>query len=376
MIRKVYLSLILFFISTSIFAQSRKVKDIEKLTQEWASANNNHDLDRLTGLYAPTVLFYGKSKDISSCIKDKELFFKVNDYAITISNIDIDFYRNGTIKCNFNKQETWKGVNRSDQAYLLFEQRGKKYFITGESDNRMDTKLGVDLRLGDKVYKKSNIFNIVIGALAVLFIGGIMYFFKRKGTKRPTPPDVLSTESFKQNISTTASHPVSLPVVNQTKSPGHAFEDYVASLFDAKSGRFKIKRWSSDMKASNGLVDESNKYPDIEFEFLPDKGESHKFAIECKWRSKFHYQGSNLGVKWAEAYQIKNYLEYEAKFKIPVWVVIGLGGTESKPDHIYLIRLTNLAYPFVFETVLKNYKRKDPTYKFFYNPETRMIVNI
>jgi hypothetical protein len=41
-----------------------------------------------------------------------------------------------------------------------------------------------------------------------------------------------------------------------------------------------------------------------------------------------------------------------------------------------LIRLTNLAYPFVFETVLKNYKRKDPTYKFFYNPETRMIVNI
>jgi hypothetical protein len=362
-----YLLFVLLLITMPAFSQTQKVKDIERIAQEWAAANNEHNTEELERLYAPTVLFYGKSKDVSSCIKDKEAFFKANDYTISISKIDIDFYKNGTVKCNFSKNESWKGVDREDQAYLLLEKNGNNYLITGESDNRMDSKLGVDLRLGDKEYKKSSLFNILIGAAggAILILGIIFYFRKsKKGTPKKENTFAVPAPVPESKV------PVEKELTSWEK--GVKFEKYIANLFDAKSKLFEIKYWSSDKIADNGLSPTANRNPDIEFLFNNDK--RHSFAIECKWRQGFIFQGNNSGIEWAKLYQIKWYEEYERKENIPVWVAIGIGGTPDNPQQLFLTKLSNIAqYPFVFESFLKNYRR-NPVYRLYYNAEQKLLL--
>lgn len=154
----VFLLLIFNLLNNSTYSQSKKVKDIEKLVHEWAIANNRQDLEKLESLYARNVMFYGQSKNASACISDKASFFKQNNYAISISDIDVDFYERGAIKCNFTKDESWKKINRRDKAYLVFEKRSDQYLIVAEGDQRMDSKTGVDLDLGPKIYKKTSWF--------------------------------------------------------------------------------------------------------------------------------------------------------------------------------------------------------------------------
>jgi hypothetical protein len=143
---------------------------------------------------------------------------------------------------------------------------------------------------------------------------------------------------------------------------GYEFENYIVTLFDNKTGRFRLMEWRGDKIASNNVFPESNQYPDLEFSFRTKYGR-HRFAVECKWRNSF-YKGK---IDWAREDQIKNYLNYEKEFNIPVFVAIGIGGLASAPEKLFVTPLRNISsYPEVFEHQLMVYKRH-PQRRFFYD---------
>lgn len=337
--------LFLLCTTTPSAAQSKKAKDIEKVANYWADANNRHDVGALERLYAPRVLFYGKPKDVSTCISDKATFFKTNNYSIIISDIDIDFYKNGTIKCNFNKQESWKGVTRKDQAYLLLEKRGNKYLITGESDKRMDDKMGIDLQLGDKEYRKSGLFNIIIGALIVLALLITFYFVQKSRKRNRKIPMLYSQPVIGEPVQAL---PTFSPEILK-KNDGLAFEEYIVKLFD--KNYFTLLHWRGD-KFIDGHYPLSNMDPDLDFRYK-DTARLESFAIECKWRKDFF----NNTIEIAKDRQLSNYRNYQAAKNYPVFIVLGIGGTGMHPKDVFIIPLSEIKSTILKREQLSKYYR-------------------
>ena len=141
---------------------------------------------------------------------------------------------------------------------------------------------------------------------------------------------------------------------------GHAFEDYIITLFDESN--FKLLYWNNDNKvASNGVFPQSNSLPDLEFAFLGKR--KHRFAVECKWRKGF----AEGKITWAQDHQVGIYEQYEKENRIPVFIAIGVGGKPYDPEKLFVTPLCNISmYTEVFESQLVPYKRK-PSSKFFYD---------
>ena len=55
--KKIFGFSIFIFLTGTIFSQSKKGKEIERIAMEWAAANNEHSIEKLVPLYAPTVMF-------------------------------------------------------------------------------------------------------------------------------------------------------------------------------------------------------------------------------------------------------------------------------------------------------------------------------
>ena len=145
------------------------------------------------------------------------------------------------------------------------------------------------------------------------------------------------------------------PVLNEIAAPdsyaiGHAFEDYIVTLFNKRN--FRLLEWRSDKKASNGAYPINNTLPDLEFE---TKGRnSYRFAIECKFRKSFYYGGIN----WASREQISVYKDYQNQNDIQVYVAIGIGGLPTNPEELFITPLYHICkYTRVFQSYLFKYKK-------------------
>src|SRR5689334_417135 len=142
-----------------------------------------------------------------------------------------------------------------------------------------------------------------------------------------------------------------------TFAKGHAFEDFIVTLFNKR--KFRLLEWRSDKKASNGVYPLSNTLPDLEFGY--SKGKYPKrFAVECKWRKQFY----NNKLDWADEIQIENYNQYQSQNGITVFVAIGIGGTPSNPEQLFITPLDHIKkYPEVFRSRLIKFIM-DPLQKF------------
>lgn len=150
---------------------------------------------------------------------------------------------------------------------------------------------------------------------------------------------------------------------DENKRKGDAFEKYVVKHFDPKF--FNVMEWRGD-KYVDGRYAVSSHFPDLEIEFFFKKRDvTERFAVECKWRNDY-FKG---GVQWAENYNIRNYQEFAREVKIPVFVVIGIGGTPDQPSDIYVLPLKKATTPFLTTTELAPFKRRDPKADFFYDYE-------
>ncbi len=111
---------------------------------------------------------------------------------------------------------------------------------------------------------------------------------------------------------------------------GRLFEDFVLSMFNFNDKALVLQEWQSD-KSLGSLHPENNSNPDFVFRY-----EKRQFAIECKWRTSL---GRDNSKKLLSEKNIDNYNKFAKERKMPVTIVLGIGGEPSNPDSLYIVPL-------------------------------------
>lgn len=137
---------------------------------------------------------------------------------------------------------------------------------------------------------------------------------------------------------------------------GYSFENYVASLFPTNIWVIadKTRDFSRVLKRSV----ESDANPDFTFRHIAT---GKIFAVECKYRSYF-YKG---GVEWDKR-KGENYEVYSRKYRLPVFIAIGVGKSPKSPERLFLCPLeilNNSRYPIITEEKLRPFE-KNPRKQF------------
>lgn len=154
---------------------------------------------------------------------------------------------------------------------------------------------------------------------------------------------------------------------DENKAKGDAFEGFVVKHFDKKY--FTLQEWRGD-KYVDGNYPVSSHFPDLEVKFHYEKQKvNENFAIECKWR-KYYFENS---IEWAKDYQIKNYKEYANKLKIPVFVVIGVGGEPNNPYELFIVPLEKMKANVISKDELAKYKKDLSDPYFFWDYEKNQL---
>lgn len=120
---------------------------------------------------------------------------------------------------------------------------------------------------------------------------------------------------------------------------GREFEDYVLELFNVRNDdTFVLKEWQGD-KITGNVCPENNRNPDFVLECKAGK-RRHWFAVECKWRSRLI--GNGIARDLFPADKIDIYTRFSEERRMPVFIIIGVGGEPSYPESLFVIPL-----PFV-----------------------------
>ena len=101
-----------------------------------------------------------------------------------------------------------------------------------------------------------------------------------------------------------------------------------------------------------------------------------KFAVECKYHSKWEINGNAPQIEWAEEHNIENYLQFSEERKMDVVIIIGIGGTAEKPDEVYAAPLHALKkFTYARKKYLEQFRLTDPNgyYRFILSQHT--VVN-
>lgn len=117
---------------------------------------------------------------------------------------------------------------------------------------------------------------------------------------------------------------------------GNAFEKFIVTKFSREY--FHLIDWRSD-KSYKGIFPAANSNPDMVYEYR-HKETRIWFAVECKWRTSF------LGdaIQWADRRKEGNYRAFRQERDIPVFVVIGVGGSPGDPQEMFVLPLDAIPY--------------------------------
>ncbi|MFD2246168.1 hypothetical protein [Pontibacter ruber] len=154
-------------------------------------------------------------------------------------------------------------------------------------------------------------------------------------------------------------------MIDVNKKNGDDFEKFVVQKFDKKY--FKIKEWAGD-KYVNGRYAETTQHPDLLLEHSY-KTETSELAVECKWRRDFY----NEGIVIASSEQLERYKEFEEDRKIPVFIALGVGGSASNPEQLYVVPLRAIKYNFITATYLEKYQKQIDKNFYFY-PDSQKLM--
>lgn len=155
-----------------------------------------------------------------------------------------------------------------------------------------------------------------------------------------------------------AEDPTPPPAHVVAREKGTDFEKYVIDMFPGKW--FALHDWTRDTSDKTcGKRVESNGNPDLVMRYKPSDA---LISVECKFRSSL-YKGA---LKWSNPAQLKRYKAYTRDIKIPVYIVIGLGGVPFKPDRMFCVPLGAAKYPALYSSIYEKYER-DVTKNFFWD---------
>lgn len=203
---------------------------------------------------------------------------------------------------------------------------------------------------------------LIIAGVVLAVVGTVMV------TRKDSPSNCM--ESVMEADVGTPAKPEEIPNgsgLTESEQKGYDFEVWVKDHFDQNF--FTLKEWRGD-KHDKGTYAESNRYPDMEWSFDFNKKDVHEtFAVECKWRKSFH----NGSIEWASEENIEIYNKFAEDRNMPVFVVIGIGGTPKSPDDVYVVPLKSLRYPFVKKEYLLGFQREDVQKNFYYDYDKDLL---
>lgn len=130
---------------------------------------------------------------------------------------------------------------------------------------------------------------------------------------------------------------------------GAEFEKYVLDKFYEKD--FAIVEMTHKFAKPGDRYVESDLNPDFVFRHLIS---GDVFAVEAKYRSSLNKDGM---LEWSNKEQLDRYNKFARERGIPVYVVIGIGGTPSFPREFVCIPLEDARYPALYPSVYKKYTR-------------------
>lgn len=117
--------------------------------------------------------------------------------------------------------------------------------------------------------------------------------------------------------------------MNDELLKGREFEDHVLELLGvANNDKLTLKEWRGD-KSLPGIYPEGNSNPDLVLEY-----DGRPFAIECKWRS---HMPKDISKELLPPDRVALFAKYSQKNKLPVFLLLGIGGLPSDPDLLYLV---------------------------------------
>ena len=112
---------------------------------------------------------------------------------------------------------------------------------------------------------------------------------------------------------------------------GREFEDYVLEQLNiANNDRLTLKEWRGD-KSLPGIYPEGNSNPDLVLEY-----DGRPFAIECKWRS---HLPKDISKELLPLERVALFEKYAKERRMPVYLLLGIGGLPNDPDKLYLSQL-------------------------------------
>jgi len=107
--------------------------------------------------------------------------------------------------------------------------------------------------------------------------------------------------------------------------------------------------------------------PDLVMTLHLNKG-NYDVAIECKWRSTL-FQGK-ADVSYPE--QLDRYRKFAKQSKMPVFMVIGIGGKPSDPESVYCMPLDKVKSASIDHDDLKPFYHK-PENEFYYDSKAKVL---
>ena len=117
--------------------------------------------------------------------------------------------------------------------------------------------------------------------------------------------------------------------MNDDLLKGREFEDHVLELLGvANNDKLTLKEWRGD-KSLPGIYPEGNSNPDLVLEY-----DGQPFSIECKWRS---HMPQDISKELLPPDRVALFAKYSQKNKLPVFLLLGIGGLPSDPDLLYLV---------------------------------------
>ena len=128
---------------------------------------------------------------------------------------------------------------------------------------------------------------------------------------------------------------------------------------------YKNLRWAGD-KYVDGRYDERNKQPDVIFDIELNK--VYSVAIECKF--KMSYYKDCLFVARKE--QLDRYRDFQERSGVPVFLAIGVVGSGSHPEELFIVPLNAIKFPIVTKKYMEKFSKKLDQ-KLFYHVKSRNL---
>jgi uncharacterized tellurite resistance protein B-like protein len=138
-------------------------------------------------------------------------------------------------------------------------------------------------------------------------------------------------------------------IIDKDKEKGDNFEKYIVEKFSRRF--FTIVEWAGD-KFVRGKFAETTLQPDLKMKYNCNDT-SIDFAVECKYRTDYYKNG----IEWCSERQLQNYKKFADEKKMTVFIAIGVSGTATEPNELFIIPLEMIETNFLSKEFLSKFRK-------------------